>query len=112
MSAASDVVVPTPTLRWVWSVVVALLRHPALWPTAVAQIGRMAARGWWRRPPFLPLPSGPYLAFRSQTMYGDAARLPEPHDVVVYLQWCRRFPRRADAAVHPAGGAAPGEARV
>ncbi len=83
---------PTPTARWVASVAAALVRHPALWPAALAQVRRLAPQGWWRRRPFLPVPSAPYLGFRSQTMYGDAARLPEPADVVLYLRWCRDFP--------------------
>jgi hypothetical protein len=25
------------------------------------------------------------------TMYGDATHVPEPGDLVTYLEWCRRF---------------------
>ena len=32
-----------------------------------------------------------YLRFRLQTMYGDPAHEPEAADLVVYLEWCRRF---------------------
>ena len=74
-------------------VLVALLRRPDLWPTAVGQLFRLAAPGWWRRRPFLPLPDPDYLAFRLQTMYGDPAHRPEPGDVVVYLDWCRKYRR-------------------
>ena len=101
MSAAPG---PEPSARWVLAVAVALAPHPALWRTAVAQVLHLAPRGWWRRRPFLPLPTQPYLAFRSQTMYGDASRLPEPADVVVYLRWCRDFPH---APATPRRGAAP-----
>lgn len=66
----------------------ALAREPSLWPTAVAQAGRLARRGWWRRAPFLPLPDPDYVRFRLETQYGrDGA--PEPDDLVVYLRWCR-----------------------
>ena len=52
---------------------------------------RTAAPGWYRRPPFLPVPSGEYLRFRLVTQYGDADHRPEPADVVNYLAWCRRW---------------------
>ncbi len=75
------------------AVAVAVLRRPGLWSTAVGQLFRLAAPGWWRRRPFLPLPDPDYLAFRLQTMYGDPAHRPEPGDVVVYLDWCRKYRR-------------------
>jgi hypothetical protein len=44
--------------------------------------------GWWRRPPFLPVPPRAYLRFRIQTQYGtDGA--PSAADLVTYLEWCR-----------------------
>jgi hypothetical protein len=63
-----------------------------LWPTAVVQVLRLAPTGWWRRPPFLPLPDRGYMRFRLQTMYGGTGESMEPRDVVSYLEWCRRFP--------------------
>ena len=71
--------------------VAALLRHPSLWPIGATQVLRLAAPGWWRRRPFLPLPDPSYLRFRLQTAYGDPGREPEPGDVVTYLHWCRDF---------------------
>ena len=71
-----------------------LLRHPGLWLTAVRQSLRLARRGWWRRPPFLPLPDPAYLRFRLETQYGSD-RDPEPADVITYLHWCRSFPDAA-----------------
>jgi hypothetical protein len=73
-------------LRGVASVVV---RHPALWPTAVGQLFRLARPGWWRRWPPVPAPDPAYLRFRLQTAYGDAEREPDAADVVTYLRWCR-----------------------
>ncbi|HSH61462.1 MAG TPA: hypothetical protein VK988_17830 [Acidimicrobiales bacterium] len=67
----------------------AVLVRPWLWPVALRQALALAAPGWWRRRPYLPLPDPSYLAFRLQTMYGDSTRLPSPGDVVTYLQWCR-----------------------
>jgi hypothetical protein len=71
--------------------VVAVVGHPSLWPTAWRQVRRLAAPGWWRRAPFLPLPPREYVEFRLQTQYGDAERAPTPHDVVNYLTWCRQW---------------------
>ena len=79
----------------------AVLRHPSLWPTAVAQLWRMTPRDWWRRSPYLPLPDREYIRFRLHTMYGDDRRTPDPEDVVAYLRWCRAFGQNAG----PAGSA-------
>lgn len=70
-----------------------LLGRPDLWWTALRQWRRLAVPAWWRRAPFLPLPDPDYLAFRLQTQYGEAGRVPEPGDLVAYLEWCRRFQR-------------------
>ena len=80
-------------------IVVAVLRHPSLWPTAIAQAVRLAPAGWWRRAPFLPLPDADYLAFRLETQYGSDAA-PESHDVVSFLRWCRDESRRAHHGTH------------
>jgi hypothetical protein len=77
---------------WATRAAVAVARRPALWPTAVVQLFRLAAPGWWRRRPFVPLPDRAYLRFRLETAYGDD-RDPEPADVVTYLHWCREWPR-------------------
>jgi hypothetical protein len=74
--------------------VLAVLPHPSLWLTGVRQARRLARPGWWRRPPFLPLPAPDYLRFRLETAYGGAGdQPPEPDDLVTYLRWCRDFPR-------------------
>jgi hypothetical protein len=75
----------------------AVAAHPGLWPTALGAVGRLARRGWWRRPPFLPVPGEAYWHFRLVTAYGgdgDRATLTAA-DVVAYLRWCQRTqPRR------------------
>lgn len=82
--------------RWVGTAAAAVVRHPSLWPTAARQVRLLAAPGWWRRRPFLPLPPADYLRFRLQTAYGGAGdRVPEGRDVLTYLRWCRDFPREA-----------------
>jgi hypothetical protein len=67
----------------------AVATRPSLWPTAVRVGARLAPRGWWHRPPFLPRPDRRYLAFRATTQYGDPDHPLEPGDVVQYLRWCR-----------------------
>jgi hypothetical protein len=91
MTSASGDRAPSPVdVRWAWAAAAALARHPGLWPTALRQLFVLAAPGWWRRPPFLPLPSPDYLRFRLQTAYGGTGeRPPDPRDVVTYLRWCR-----------------------
>lgn len=83
-----------PSASWWWSTAVAVLRHPRLWGAAIRTAVRLAAPGWWRRRPFLPLPDAAYLAFRLETQYGDVP--PRPDDVIVYLRWVRRMRRGAD----------------
>jgi hypothetical protein len=89
-----------------------VLAHPSLWITALRQAGRLAPDGWWRRPPFLPLPDREYLRFRLETQYGTSSSTsgapsaaPDPDDVVTYLRWCREQQalRRRDAGTR--GGA-------
>lgn len=85
----------TPTAAWLGRAFLAVLVRPGLWFTAVRQVFVLAAPGWWRRPPFLPLPDPAYLRFRLQTAYGDPDREPDPADVITYLHWCRAWPEVA-----------------
>ena len=73
-------------------IALAVARHPRLWPVAVRQWRRMTPTGWWRRAPFLPLPSREYLRFRLLTQYGDSEAHASAADVVNYLTWCRCQP--------------------
>lgn len=90
MSTASDRSTPALPLPFWVAVAGALLRRPRLWGTAVAQVGRLADPGWWRRAPYLPVPDADYLRFRLETQYGSDHE-PEPADVVTYLHWCREY---------------------
>ena len=67
----------------------ALLVRPWLWLTAIRQAIRLAPRGWWKQPPYLPLPTPAYVEFRTTTQYGGAKRDPEIHDIIDYLEWSR-----------------------
>jgi len=69
-------------------VVLRLSAHPVLWPTALRQAVLCARPGWWRRPPFLPLPEPGYLRFRLETAHGEEGTA-DADDLVAYLRWCR-----------------------
>ncbi len=79
-------------VRWFARMVAAVLLRPGLWCVALRQANRLAARGWWRRPPFLPVPARNHAAFRATTQYGDPTAAPSIDDVLVWLRWARRFP--------------------
>lgn len=69
----------------------AVARRPALWSTAVRQMRRTTAPGWWKRRPYLPVPSGSYVEFRLVTQYGDSGHAWDPDDVLNYLRWCKSW---------------------
>lgn len=74
---------------FVAKVAVALVRKPHLIGTGIRQVAALAPQGWWRSSPRLPFPRRDYMEFRQVTLSGDADQLPEVHDVIVYLEWCR-----------------------
>jgi hypothetical protein len=51
---------------------------------------RFRARGWWRRPPFLPIPPAEYVRWRMYTAYGDEGAIPPAADVERYARWVGR----------------------
>lgn len=68
------------------------LRDPPL-AAALLRVGwRFRARGWYRRPPFLPLPATEYLRWRMYTAYGDALIVPPADDIVRYARWAVHDP--------------------
>jgi hypothetical protein len=75
--------------------VLAVARRIDLWPVAVRVWFRLVPSGWWRRAPFLPVPSRAYLEFRLLTAYGSEPlrtdRVDLAGDLVAYLEWCRRW---------------------
>jgi hypothetical protein len=75
-------------------VVRALAGRPDLWWTAAGAVLRLAAPGWWRERPPLPLPAPSLWAFRMETAYGRADVDPEGADVLAYLEWCRSMAGR------------------
>jgi hypothetical protein len=82
-----------PAPRIPFRSVVAVVRRPSLWWTAVVLVFRLAPDGWWRRRPHLPVPDPAYLHFRLVTAYGgEGVAPPDPQDLVTYLRWCRAWP--------------------
>ena len=87
---------PLLSLRWGWRALLAILPHPDLWWTGLRQARVLAAPGWWRRPPFLPLPDAGYLRFRMETAYGGAGdQPPRARDLVTYLRWVKEMNSQA-----------------
>lgn len=87
-------IVPRPQLthgaasRWWWSAAgAAVVRRPSLWVTAIRAGTRLVPSQWWRRWPPLPVPTRAWIAFRSETAYGDGALRPTPRDVISWLEW-------------------------
>ncbi len=72
-------------------VAAAVLPRPGLWWPALGAMRRLARRGWWRRPPFVPVPGEAYWQFRLVTAYGGAHGEGEltKQDVVAFLRWCQ-----------------------
>ncbi|HUE06523.1 MAG TPA: hypothetical protein VMP41_03780 [Acidimicrobiales bacterium] len=70
----------------------AVLPRPGLWWAALGALWRLSRHGWWRRPPFLPVPGDAYWRFRLVTANGgDGVSEPlQSADVVAYLRWCQR----------------------
>ena len=63
---------------------------PRTWCAAMGALRRFAPRGWWRRPPFLPVPDERYWEFRMETAYGDQGASPDGDDVSTAIVWSRR----------------------
>jgi len=69
------------------STIVAVLRRPALWGTALAALAAMAPQHWWRQRPFLPIPQHELVEWRLTTAYGTPDTTLAAADLVAYLEW-------------------------
>lgn len=76
----------------------ALLR-PRLLASMARAAWRFRARGWWRQPPFLPVPPREYLEWRMHTAYGDEGREPTVRELGRYLRWANRLYRGREREV-------------
>ena len=70
--------------------VLAVLRRPSLWWTALGTLAAMSPKRWWRRPPFLPIPDREVLDWRLTTAYGSSDAALDEADLVAYLEWRRQ----------------------
>jgi len=71
-----------------------VLRNPGVLPALLGLAWASRREAWWRRPPFLPLPPRGYLAWRSETAWGDAGATGPDDAMVRYLHWTRAMRRQ------------------
>ena len=74
-------------------IAVRAVTRPRLLGSLMRAAWRFRARGWWRRPPFLPVPPREYLDWRMHTAYGEGAREPSPDELSRYIRWANRLYR-------------------
>lgn len=67
------------------------LRRPGVIPHLLGAAWAFRARGWHRRPPFLPVPSRAYLRWRMETAYGDPDAVPPAEELERFLRWGSRM---------------------
>ncbi|MCL1595576.1 MAG: hypothetical protein M3132_14610 [Actinomycetia bacterium] len=72
------------------SIAFAIAVRPWLWLSGVGAALAFSPEGWWRRPPFLPIPDRNVIVWRVTTAYGHAEMVLVPRDVVSYLEWRRK----------------------
>jgi hypothetical protein len=67
------------------------LARPRLLLLLLATGWRFRRRGWYRRPPFLPLPPADYMRWRMHTAYGDEHHVPSAGELEAYVRWTARM---------------------
>ena len=65
------------------------LVNPRLAVDLLRAVWAFRARGWYARPPFLPLPDRTYLRWRMYTAYGNEDAIPPAEHVVRFARWRR-----------------------
>ncbi|MDH3271322.1 MAG: hypothetical protein OEN56_08330 [Gemmatimonadota bacterium] len=63
------------------------IRRPRMIPYLLRAAWAFRARGWYRRPPFLPLPPRSYMRWRLDTAYGDPEAKPPLDEFERYIVW-------------------------
>ena len=76
-----------PWLRLTLTLALRALRSPSLVVDLLRVAWRFRARGWYRRPPWVPIPSRDYVRWRMYTAYGDYDAVPPAEDVIRYARW-------------------------
>jgi len=60
---------------------------PSLARALVVVAWRFRDRAWYRKPPFLPIPSRTYTRWRMHTAYGDSEAVPTVEETIRYARW-------------------------
>ena len=63
------------------------IRQPSLIPALLEAAWAFRSNGWYRRPPFLPIPSKAYMRWRMETAYGDPDAVPPNTELERYIRW-------------------------
>lgn len=71
----------------------AVAAHPGTWAGALGSARRAAPRGWWHRPPFLPVPDATWWAMRTEVAYGPPGGEPTPEELRELFTWSARMRR-------------------
>jgi hypothetical protein len=72
-------------------IVARALVRPRLLLILLATGWRFRRQGWFRRPPFLPLPPADYMRWRMHTAYGDEQHMPTVTELEAYARWTARM---------------------
>ena len=64
--------------------------RPRLAVDLLRVVWRFRRADWYRRWPFLPVPSAAYVRWRMATAYGDVAAVPSPLELERYATWIGR----------------------
>jgi len=73
------------------------LMKPWRIPALLGLAWSFRARGWYARPPFLPLPPREYMRWRMDTAYGDPDATPPADEFERYVVWAARMRRMTRA---------------
>lgn len=77
-------------LRLMWAAV----RRPSLIPAILGTAWAFRPNGWFRTPPFLPVPPRSYMRWRLETAFGDPNATPAFDELERYIRWSREMRRR------------------
>ena len=90
---------PAPSFSVLSKPILKLALHSIVRPKLLYYIAatawRFRRRGWYRRPPFLPLPSNEYVAWRMYTAYGREDAEPSIEEAERYFRWAYHTRRKA-----------------
>jgi hypothetical protein len=73
------------------SAVALALRKPWRIPALLGLAWAYRARGWYRKPPYLPLPPREYVQWRNETAYGNPRVTPPDDEFERFVVWSSRM---------------------